>query len=138
MVSYREFVNAFRDLRLSPAQPVIVHASLTSIGEIRGGAETLIGALLSSSRGIMAPAFTYKTMLTPEAGPEDNAIQYGLGKDTNRMAEFFTPEMPADLWLRVAERYITLYERLTGQEFVPGAYPVGERLVGNLGIQVDK
>lgn len=40
------------------------------------------------------------------------------------------PEMPADLWLRVAERYITLYERLTGQEFVPGAYPVGERLAG--------
>ena len=95
MVSYREFVNAFRDLRLNPAQPVIVHASLTSIGEIRGGAETLIGALLSSSRGMMAPAFTYKTMLTPEAGPEDNAIQYGMGKDTNRMAEFFTLDMPA-------------------------------------------
>ncbi len=48
------------------------------------------------------------------------------------------PEMPADLWLRVAERYITLYERLTGQEFVPGAYPVGERLAGNLDKQVDK
>lgn len=96
MVSYREFVNAFRDVRLNPGQPVIVHASLTAIGEIRGGAETLIGALLSSSRGMMAPCFTYKTMLIPEAGPDDNAIQYGTGKDTNRMAEFFTPEMPAD------------------------------------------
>ena len=42
------------------------------------------------------------------------------------------PEMPADLWVRVAERYITLYERLTGQEFVPGAYPVESRLEKNL------
>jgi aminoglycoside 3-N-acetyltransferase len=35
-------------------------------------------------------------MLIPEAGLDDNAIQYGTGKDNNRMSEFFTPEMPAD------------------------------------------
>ncbi len=106
MVSFREFINAFRDLRLNPSQPVMVHASLTSIGEIRGGAETLIGALLSSSKGIMAPSFTYKTMITPETGPEDNAVQYGTGKDTNRMAEFFLPEMPADPLMGVLSEII--------------------------------
>ena len=42
------------------------------------------------------------------------------------------PEMPADLWVRVAERYITLYESLTGQIFEPGAYPVGPRLEKNI------
>ena len=42
------------------------------------------------------------------------------------------PEMPADLWVRVAERYITLYESLTGQTFEPGAYPVGPRLEKNI------
>jgi len=42
------------------------------------------------------------------------------------------PDMPADLWVRVAERYITLFERLTGKVFEPGAYPVEGRLVGNL------
>jgi phosphoribosylaminoimidazole-succinocarboxamide synthase len=42
------------------------------------------------------------------------------------------PEMPADLWLRVAERYITLYESLTGQTFEPGEYPVEPRLKANL------
>ncbi len=42
------------------------------------------------------------------------------------------PEMPADLWVRVAERYITLYENLTGQTFEPGAYPVCPRLKKNL------
>jgi aminoglycoside 3-N-acetyltransferase len=42
------------------------------------------------------PTFTYKAMLTPEDGPANNAMVYGSGKDANRMAEFFTPEMPAD------------------------------------------
>jgi len=42
------------------------------------------------------------------------------------------PEMPLDLWLRVAERYITLFELLTGQTFEPGAYPVDTRLEKNL------
>ena len=42
------------------------------------------------------------------------------------------PEMPADLWVRVAERYITLYEKLTGQSFIPGEYPVGPRLAENI------
>lgn len=96
MVSYREFVNAFREIGLNPGQPVIVHASLSAVGEIRGGVETVLGALLSLASGVMAPTFTYKTMVIPEIGPEDNAMQYGTGKDQNRMAEFFRPYMPAD------------------------------------------
>ena len=42
------------------------------------------------------------------------------------------PEMPTDLWLQVSERYVSLYERLTGLAFVPGNYPVGPRLEANL------
>ncbi|OIO84864.1 MAG: phosphoribosylaminoimidazolesuccinocarboxamide synthase [Anaerolineae bacterium CG2_30_57_67] len=38
------------------------------------------------------------------------------------------PPMPDELWAAAAERYITIYEMLTGQEFVPGKYPVEERL----------
>jgi phosphoribosylaminoimidazole-succinocarboxamide synthase len=38
------------------------------------------------------------------------------------------PDMPIDLWRRVGERYVNLYERLTGLTFNPGAYPVNERL----------
>lgn len=96
MIIFREFVNAFREVGLNPGQPVIVHASLSAVGEIRGGAETVLGALLSISKGVMAPTFTYKTMIIPEVGPENNAIQYGTGKDHNRMAEFYLPNMPAD------------------------------------------
>lgn len=42
------------------------------------------------------------------------------------------PEMADDLWLKVAGRYISLYEKLTGETFQPGEYPVGPRLAKNL------
>jgi phosphoribosylaminoimidazole-succinocarboxamide synthase len=42
------------------------------------------------------------------------------------------PAMPAELWASASQRYITIYEMLTGQEFVPGTYPVEPRLVENL------
>lgn len=96
MVSFREFVNAFRELRLDHRQIVIIHASLSSVGEIRGGPETVLGALLTIVRGVIAPAFTYKTMVIPETGPAENACAYGSGKERNSMAEFFFPDMPVD------------------------------------------
>lgn len=96
MVSFREFVTAFRELGLNSSQPVIVHAALSTLGEIRGGVDSVLGALMSASRGVLAPTFTYKTMVTPEIGPAENAIIYGSGKDLNRMAEFYQPGMPAD------------------------------------------
>lgn len=42
------------------------------------------------------------------------------------------PFMPDELWVAASERYIQIYEMLTGKEFVPGAYPVHERLLENL------
>jgi aminoglycoside 3-N-acetyltransferase len=96
MVSFREFVYAFRELKLDHSQPVIVHASLSSVGVIRGGADAVLGALLTIVKGVMAPTFTYKTMITPETGPEDNACPYGTGAKQNSMAEYFLPDMPAD------------------------------------------
>jgi len=42
------------------------------------------------------------------------------------------PSMPDELWISASERYIQIYEMLTGKEFVPGAYPIQERLIENL------
>ena len=42
------------------------------------------------------------------------------------------PAVPNDLWAAASERYITIYEMLTGKTFEPGDYPVGERLLRNL------
>jgi hypothetical protein len=40
--------------------------------------------------------------------------------------------MPAELWAAASERYITIYELLTGKTFEAGAYPVEPRLIENL------
>jgi aminoglycoside 3-N-acetyltransferase len=91
----RDLENGLRALHLGEA-PVIVHASLKSIGYVDGGAESVVNALLRTFASVMVPTFTYKTMITPRVGPADNGMVYGSGQDANRMAEFFTPSMPAD------------------------------------------
>lgn len=42
------------------------------------------------------------------------------------------PRMPDELWVSASQRYIQIYEMLTGKELVPGSYPVQERLLENL------
>ena len=42
------------------------------------------------------------------------------------------PAMPAELWASASERYITIYELLTGKTFETGNYPVEQRLIENL------
>ncbi len=42
------------------------------------------------------------------------------------------PEMPADLWAAASQRYISIYEMLTGVSFVAETYPVEPRLQANL------
>ena len=42
------------------------------------------------------------------------------------------PSMPAELWASASERYITIYESLTGHTFQAGEYPVEQRLIRNL------
>jgi phosphoribosylaminoimidazole-succinocarboxamide synthase len=42
------------------------------------------------------------------------------------------PTMPDDLWIAASERYIRIYEMLTGLTFEPGAYPIEPRLLENL------
>ena len=96
MLTFRDFITAFRKLDIDRSRPVIAHASLAAFGEVHGGVDTILGALLSSFHTFIMPAFTYQTMLIPEAGPPDNAITYGSGRDDNTMAEFYRPSLPAD------------------------------------------
>lgn len=39
------------------------------------------------------------------------------------------PEATEDLIVRMSERYLALYEKLTGETFAPGAYPAESRIV---------
>jgi aminoglycoside 3-N-acetyltransferase len=79
--------------------PVIAHASLRAFGSV--DAKTMLSALLDSTRGLIMPTFTYKTMLNPEIGPPRNGITYGAQTDLNKLAEPFHPDMPADKMMGV-------------------------------------
>jgi aminoglycoside 3-N-acetyltransferase len=94
-VRLRDLLLGLRDLRLADA-PVIVHSSLKSFGQVEGGAGTVVNALVAVFKTSLVPTFTYKTMITPLTGPDNNGITYGSLQDLNRMAEFFTLRTPAD------------------------------------------
>ena len=100
-VSFREQIHGLRQLDLWRGRPVICHVSLSAFGDVRGGAGAVLGALLGTFDSLVMPAFTYKTMVIPESGPEENACVYGSGKDANLMAEFYRPDMPADRMMGV-------------------------------------
>jgi len=101
MWSFRDFITALRVLRIDRTRPVIVHTSLSAFGPVRGGAETVVGALLAAFDTVVMPTFTYKTMVLPETGPLNNALTYGTGEHLNRMALFYRPDLPADRMMGV-------------------------------------
>lgn len=96
MISFRSFVNALRKLEIDNQQPVIVHTSLSAFGEVQGGVETFLGALLYSFKTVVMPSFTSRTMIIPESGPANNGIEYGSGTQSNLEAEFYQINMPVD------------------------------------------
>ena len=113
MPSFHDFTRGLRQLGIDHERPVIAHASLSAFGQVHGGAETLLGALLAAFNTVIMPTFTYKTMITPEAGPPDNGISYGSGRDHNRMAEFFTPDMPVDSTIGVVAEALRRHPKAT-------------------------
>jgi phosphoribosylaminoimidazole-succinocarboxamide synthase len=46
--------------------------------------------------------------------------------------EGIPPVLPLEFWASVSQRYMDIYERLTGEDFSPGSYPVEPRLEANL------
>jgi aminoglycoside 3-N-acetyltransferase len=118
MLHFAELRSAFRNLGLAD-KPVIVHSSLKRFGPIDGGAETVIQALFESTSGIVVPAFTYLTMVTPEVGPPNNGIAYGSGHDLNRMAVPFHKDLQPDKMMGALPR--TLLER---EDSIRTAHPI--------------
>jgi len=97
MITYRQIVNGLHELGIQRHYPVIAHTSTENLREIKGGAEVLLGGLLAAADNLLLPAFTYGTMITPETGPEENAVEYGSGRETNLNAKIFTPDLPSDM-----------------------------------------
>ena len=96
MITFRDIFSTLKSLPIPAQRPVLVHADLSALGEIRGGAETVLGALTGAFSGVMTPAFTLRTQVIPEDGPAHNGLIYGSGREQNAAAEYFNADMPAD------------------------------------------
>lgn len=96
MPKLRDLVLAFRQLDLDGSRPALVHSSLSAFGEMQGGPNAVIGALLQHFNTVVMPAFTYRTMIVPESGPADNAITYGSQNQANEKAIYYDSNMPVD------------------------------------------
>jgi aminoglycoside 3-N-acetyltransferase len=109
-ITFTDLRTALFKLGLSHT-PVIAHASLRSFGEIVGGAEAVLRAIMDSVWALMMPTFTYTTMVTPGVGPRNNGITYGAEQDLNRMAEPFRRDMPADKQMGIVPETLRRHPR---------------------------
>ncbi len=128
MLEYQQLKSAFDKLGLSD-RPVIAHASLKPFGYINQGAEAVVHAMLDSFNGVLMPTFTYKTMVTPEVGPPNNGITYGAEKDLNKMAQPFTPNMPADKMMGIVPETLRTH---------PSALRTSHPILSFAGMNVDE
>jgi aminoglycoside 3-N-acetyltransferase len=111
MITFHDFVAAFQKLGLKHTTPVIVHASLSAFGDVQGGAETVLGALIYIFDTLLMPGFTYKTMVTPQFGPPDNGLSYAESQTANLMAQFYRPSMPVDRLMGVVPEAMRQHPR---------------------------
>lgn len=96
MLGFREIVNALNNLGTSHQYPVIAHIHPGLPKEVKGGAKTLLGALLSATDNLMLPSFTFRTQVIPASGPNDNAMEYGSHDETNFQAAIYSEDLAAD------------------------------------------
>ncbi|MBP7690748.1 MAG: AAC(3) family N-acetyltransferase [Anaerolineales bacterium] len=94
-ITFRDLQRGLREVGLTPDSRVVVHASLSAFGHVRGGAEVLAGALTAGAGLVLMPAFTGQCQITPRVGPPANGLQYGDHQAQNAEAELFHPDLPA-------------------------------------------
>lgn len=110
MLSYRDLTVLFQTLGLGSHSLAMLHGSMASTEPIAGGPETVVGALLSVCEMILTPTFTYRTMVTPKLGPEDNAVDYEVN-DAQVEAEIFHPAMPSDPEMGILSEVVRRHPR---------------------------
>ncbi|MBN2085147.1 MAG: AAC(3) family N-acetyltransferase [Anaerolineales bacterium] len=90
---YRDVLLAFRRIGLEGESRILVIGPSLVPETVRGGAAALSAALAASCRTVIAPAFTYQTMVYPAEGPPDNAVDYPEASAASVEADFFRPSL---------------------------------------------
>lgn len=65
-VTQSDLEQTLRQLGVERHRPIIVHSSLSSLGNMIGGTAAVLGALERVSSTILMPAFTYYTLVWPQ------------------------------------------------------------------------
>src|SRR3712207_5416508 len=93
-VTFRDLQKGLRELGLTGDSRVLVAASLPAFGQVRGGAESVAGAVASLRRLVVSPSFTFQCRVWPLAGPPNNGASYTGHDDENAVAEMFPLAQP--------------------------------------------
>ena len=99
MTSFRDCIHALQEIGLTGRNRLIVHTAPSPPAGLQGGFETLLAALIETSKALITPCFTPQTMIIPEVGPDDNAVQYGSHHNINRQAEFFHENLSSSAFM---------------------------------------
>lgn len=94
-VNFRDIQKGLQALGLTRASRVLVLGTAAALGPVRGGAETVVGALTASSALVVAPVFTPQCQVWPLVGPENNGATYAGDAAENAAADFFRADLPA-------------------------------------------
>ena len=103
-------------------------------GLIEDGSVMLIDEVHTPDSSRFWRGETYADRFASGAEPEnfDKEFVRLAYADKGYRGDGVPPVMPAELWASASERYIKIYEVLTGESFLPGDYPVEPRLLENL------
>ena len=111
MITYRDFTRVLDELDIQAHSRVILHAAIEPYGDVAGGEESLVGAVVNRCELVITPAFTPQTMVTPNVGPPDNAVEYGSDEERNLGAAIFDPDLPVDPHLGAVNEVLRKHPR---------------------------
>jgi phosphoribosylaminoimidazole-succinocarboxamide synthase len=113
---------------------MILVDSKYEFGCAKDGSVILIDEVHTPDSSRFWKADSYEGRFTAGADPEnfDKELVRLAYTEKGYRGDGEIPAMPDALWVSASERYIQVYEMLTGKEFVPGTYPVESRLLENL------
>lgn len=103
-------------------------------GIAKDGSVVLIDEVHTPDSSRFWKADTYEKRFAAGEDPENfdkEFVRLEYAKQNYR-GDGVPPVMPVELWAAASERYITIFELLTGKKFEAGAYPIGPRLIENL------
>ncbi|BDP41578.1 AAC(3) family N-acetyltransferase [Deinococcus aetherius] len=92
-VTPAELDEGLGELGLDGSQHVIVHASLKSFGQMEGGARAVVDTLVARTATLVAPAFTYNTLLRHPGSPvharfhRDSRVSRDIGRVPQELVE---------------------------------------------------